>query len=268
MQSTKDVLMNSMRNPREGVGGALRIFLELLAFADAKRTRGDGERIVVPIWWLAKHAGGFVTMAHIQRYEWVKLFVHGLFCLDAGCGSGYGINYLSQRGAVRAAGVDLSYDAISFAKKHYKRTNLEFFQMSVLDLKFDDGTFDAVVSFDVIEHLNEEEQEVFLSEIGRVLKSLGTAYVGCPNCLVNATDNVFHKKELAADEFEGLLKKYFWQVEIFGQDIFINGQRQAELFRDRIRNVSYRHLKIIDQGCDSAYSLLAICKHPKWHRAK
>ena len=147
--------------------GVLDLFLERYLFQDADKTRGGRERVVVPIWNLAKSAGEFNSWAHIQRYEWVEPFVQGLNCLDAGCGSGYGTNYLAHNTSLQVVGVDLSADAIFFAQKHYTRANLTFNQTDALDLKFGDSTFDAVISFDVIEHMRESEQEQFIVELRR-----------------------------------------------------------------------------------------------------
>lgn len=75
--------------------------------------------------------------------------MRGLNCLDDG--SGYGTNYLSHNTSLQVVGVDLSADAIFSAQKRYKRANLTINLTDALDLKFSDSTFDAIISFDVIE---------------------------------------------------------------------------------------------------------------------
>lgn len=84
--------------------------------------------------------------------------------MDAGCGSGYGTYYLSKNGANMIVGIDRSTIAIKYVKK-YKNQNIDFIQMDVCDLKFKDGSFDKVISFDVLEHLDDESQIKFISEI-------------------------------------------------------------------------------------------------------
>jgi len=45
--------------------GVLDLFLERYLFQDADKIRGGRERVVVPIWNLAKSAGEFNSWAHI-----------------------------------------------------------------------------------------------------------------------------------------------------------------------------------------------------------
>lgn len=68
-----------------------------------------------------------------------------------------------------------------------------------------------MISFDVLEHLNEVDQHRFMAETARVLNPNGTAYFGCPNGKRTALwgRNPFHLRELLREEFELLLKQYF-----------------------------------------------------------
>jgi methylase of polypeptide subunit release factors len=64
----------------------------------------------------AKNSKDFVTLAHIQRYEWCSTFIKGIV-LDAGCGSGYGTFFLAKYSNIKAiVGVDISFQAINFAR--------------------------------------------------------------------------------------------------------------------------------------------------------
>jgi SAM-dependent methyltransferase len=92
--------------------------------------------------------------------------------LDCGCGGGILINQLVARFGVRGFGVDLSTLALKRARQcgakgiRYKQGLLE-------KLPFAAGSFDAVTSFDVLEHVAGKEQA--LAEIVRVLKPGGKA---------------------------------------------------------------------------------------------
>ncbi len=136
--------------------------------------------------------------------------------LDAACGTGYGSYYLSER-AREVSGIDLSSKAIASCKKRYKRENLRFMQMDCTDLKFDDGYFDAVVTLDTIEHVNDDRR--FLSEIRRVLKNYGTAVISTPNSPKHnqKPDNIYHLREYSKDTLNGLIYDYFKDVTYYGR---------------------------------------------------
>jgi ubiquinone/menaquinone biosynthesis C-methylase UbiE len=165
-------------------------------------------------------------------------------------------------------GIDVSRDGIEFAKKHYAGRNLEFVRMDALQLGFPHNSFDAVVSFDVLEHIDEGSQELFLYEISRILRDTGTAYISCPNATVSkgGHGNPFHKRELTKSEFTKILEKYFDNVQLLGQDIIVDGVSQGHLtaeldnFDPRTCQLSYENFKIVKDVSDSTFGLLAICR--------
>jgi SAM-dependent methyltransferase len=84
--------------------------------------------------------------------------------------------------------------------------------------------FDLVVSFETLEHMREELQLSFLSEVKRLLKPDGILLLSTPNKL-HYTDepnysNPFHVKELYRDEFCELLGRHFSVVKLFGQMVY------------------------------------------------
>jgi cyclopropane fatty-acyl-phospholipid synthase-like methyltransferase len=81
--------------------------------------------------------------------------------------------------------------------------------MDVTKLKFRDKFFDAVISFDIIEHLSEANQRKFLDEVRRVVKPTGMLIIGCPNAKVSMRNNTLHLRELTMSEFRDLLHQYF-----------------------------------------------------------
>ena len=82
---------------------------------------------------------------------------------------------------------------------------------------------DVIVSFETIEHLNEQEQ--FLSEIKRVLRPSGLLVISSPDRDVYSggrdTANPFHVRELTAAEFTALLSRHFAHVAASGQRCFL-----------------------------------------------
>jgi SAM-dependent methyltransferase len=95
--------------------------------------------------------------------------------LDAGCGSGGTTSYLSRFG--RVTGVDLAPEALVLARK---RCLDRLARSSVGALPFRDGSFDVVTSFDVLYHLNVDDDVAALSELRRVLRPGGVLHVRLP----------------------------------------------------------------------------------------
>jgi SAM-dependent methyltransferase len=93
--------------------------------------------------------------------------------LDAGCGSGRNMVELARHGAV--TGVELSPTSVRLARE---RDRGEVIEGSVLDMPFDEGSFDLTVSLDVIEHL--EDDVGSLRELRRVTKPGGALLVTVP----------------------------------------------------------------------------------------
>ncbi len=93
--------------------------------------------------------------------------------LDAGCGSGRNMVELARHGAV--TGVELSDTSVELARA---RGAGEVLEGSVMDMPFDDASFDLAVSLDVIEHL--EDDVSALRELRRVTKRGGTLLVTVP----------------------------------------------------------------------------------------
>ena len=158
---------------------------------------------------------------HYQRYYSVLPLVKNKVVLDAACGEGYGTNILSMN-AASVNGIDINEDAIKRAKEKYQnKKNISFLTGSVAELPFPDKSVDVVISFETIEHISEELQFKFLSEIVRVLKDDGVLVMSTPNKKIysdlNDYHNEFHVKEFYGDEFYAFLKSRFQFVQSYDQ---------------------------------------------------
>ena len=161
-------------------------------------------------------------------------------------------------------GIDIDEQAITYCQSKFTRANLQFKKMSVTQLNFPDNHFDYILSFDVLEHLNEIDQKKFLSEVNRTLKTTGTAFIGCPNGkkIANWKPNKFHLRELTQPEFEGLLSEKFDNVKILGQDIIFNGVRQGENQGNLVPKLGISNFAIVEDGY--MWGLLSVC-HKRDH---
>lgn len=89
--------------------------------------------------------------------------------LDAGCGNGEMVDYLSQKG-LDVMGVDFSQVAIEYAQQNFKG----LFQVGSLEkLEFDDGSFDGVLCLAVLHCLVGGMRERVVAELSRILKQSG-----------------------------------------------------------------------------------------------
>ncbi|MEW6661067.1 MAG: class I SAM-dependent methyltransferase [Bacillota bacterium] len=129
-----------------------------------------GERLVPHL----EHAAE-LFFKHMSRYLLAQSLFKGKKVLDAGCGAGYGSAFLAVNGAKAVVGIDLSPEAINYAKINFQAANLTFQVGDCCDLKFPRNSFDAVVALEIIEHLNQYLQ--FLAEVKRALKPGGLLLV-------------------------------------------------------------------------------------------
>jgi len=156
---------------------------------------------------------------HVSRYAFAARFTAGRLVLDAGCGTGYGSALLAQSAAT-VAGLDVASETVESARKSY--TGPKFLAGSCSFLPFREGAFDVVVSFEVIEHLH--QQDLFIAECRRVLKRDGLLIVSTPNTLyyaesrAEAGPNPFHEHEYEAQEFETALRTQFANVALLLQN--------------------------------------------------
>lgn len=157
---------------------------------------------------------------HWHRYALAQPLVAGRRVLDAACGEGYGSAFLAA-GAAEVTGVDVDAQTIDHARRRYGgRPGLEFRHGSVTALPLADASVDVVVSFETIEHL--DEQARMLSEFDRVLAPGGCLLISSPdrhayNAQGDGQPNPFHVRELDRDEFTALLRPHFPALRLYGQ---------------------------------------------------
>lgn len=163
---------------------------------------------------------GQIAYEHLHRYYLAMGLLRGMIVLDVACGEGYGSHILSSV-AADVTGVDIAAEAVIHATEKYKARNLRFVEASAAQLPFETGSFDAVVSFETIEHLDLHEQ--MLSEIKRVLKPDGLLVISSPNKQFYSVEpdyhNPHHVKELFRDEFLELVSSKFTEIALFGQRV-------------------------------------------------
>ena len=109
----------------------------------------------------------------------LKLIGKNKKILDVGCNEGLGTFLLSKESRL-VKGIDFDNEAISYAKENFSSKKLIFSVQDVFNFK-SDNQWDAVVSFDVIEHIFPHNAINFLSKISSFLKHDGIMIIGTPS---------------------------------------------------------------------------------------
>ncbi len=158
------------------------------------------------------------TYDHISRYRLAERYVQGKQTIDLGSGAGYG-TYSLAAVARNIVGIDLSEEAVGYSSRRYQAPNLRYGAGSVTELPYRDGSFEAAVSFEVIEHL--ERPEDLVLEARRVLKEDGVFVVSTPDKAAYSNDrnsrNPHHLKEMYPREFREILERHFEHVQVYRQ---------------------------------------------------
>jgi len=194
---------------------------------------------------------------HMARYFFAGQFVAAKDVLDVASGSGYGTRYLSNKGAAKVVGVDNSREAVKYSQEKYQTSGIEFILADAAKLPFENDIFDIVVSFETIEHL--DDQEKFLREIKRVLRKDGLLIISTPNVLVFPKGNTFHKKELAPFEFRDILSRYFKNIKIFHQhNLAASYILEERAVLSDFLEFDARNLKLIQTSADKNMYVIVI----------
>ena len=158
------------------------------------------------------------TYDRITRYRFAERYIKGKKTIDLGSGAGYGTRSLSKL-AENILGIVASEEAVAEAARCYEAPNLRFEAGDVTDLPYPDKSFEAAVSFEVIEHL--ERPEALVEEALRLLKDDGVLVVSTPDKQAYSNDrnyaNPDHLKEMYPLEFQEILKRHFRHVQIYRQ---------------------------------------------------
>jgi SAM-dependent methyltransferase len=144
-----------------------------------------------------------------------------LTVLDAGCGTGAVLAWLSHR--ARPYGIDIAVEAIRFCRERGQDTSVI---ASTGALPFPRGHFDVAVSLDVLYHRSAADRAAAVREICSVLKPGGLFFVNLPayQWLYSAHDVAVHTSHrftrgevldlLCAGSFDPLAVTY-WNTILF-----------------------------------------------------
>ena len=161
--------------------------------------------------------------------------------LDIGCGAGYGVGCLSES-AFSIVAIDVSREGVSQYWDKYRKSNLNFMLGNGTSLPFKASSFDVVISFQVVEHIEPKFILDYLIEIRRVLRNGGTFICSTPNRKLRLLPfqkpwNPEHKKEYDCSELKNLLSQVFEEVKGSG----LRGSDEIEAIeRNRVKQTPFK----------------------------
>jgi len=155
------------------------------------------------------HSDNYVLQRSLIAYVEAAKRIHGQV-LEIGTGSGYGIELLAGK-----ASTFITVDKFESGIDHKQFNNVFLHRTTVPPLNgFPSNYFDYVVSFQVIEHI--EDDRFFLEEINRVLKPGGKVIITTPNRKLSLTRNPWHVREYTARELFARLQPHFENIQQLG----------------------------------------------------
>ncbi len=127
--------------------------------------------------WYTDKKGSFVDKVETDLAFKLLEIKDKIKILDVGCGTGNFSVKLANMGC-KVTGIDISNEMLNVARKKSAEQNLdiEFLNMDLYNLEFEDNTFDAVISMTAFEFV--EDVPKALEELFRVVKKDGQILVG------------------------------------------------------------------------------------------
>ncbi len=155
-------------------------------------------------------------LRHLAAYYFARTVADGLCVLDLGCGSGYGAAIIAET-ARKVIALDSSLTALLTVDP--RRATTTFVVGDGVRLPLRDDSFGLVVSFQVIEHIQDEAQ--YLNEVRRILVPGGRFIISTPNKALRLLPfqppfNPYHVREYDLRSLKRALVRWFAEVDIQG----------------------------------------------------
>jgi SAM-dependent methyltransferase len=143
---------------------------------------------------------------HVARYAFVAGWLPAGRVLDIACGVGYGSWILASEcgSPVEVLGVDVSADAVDYARKHYGSERVSFRETDAMTFDDPDG-FDGIVSLETVEHL--PEPAAFLTRLAGLLRPGGVLAASVPTT-PSVDVNPHHLHDFSEKSFRRLVRDH------------------------------------------------------------
>ena len=161
-----------------------------------------------------------VRADHKARYEFAAEQLadkNPSIVVDAACGIGYGAYILAQAlPSAKIIAFDIDEESLEYGAKYYALPNIEFRKQDLGSERFPISEADAVVSFETLEHL--EDEDFFLESIHKALKAGGAFFCSSPNEEVYPFDKEvvpYHVRHHTDKQMSELMAKHGFSVDAF-----------------------------------------------------
>ena len=147
----------------------------------------------------------------LSAYVFAEKYING-DVLELGCGEGRGIDIILKKSK--------SFTAIDKISEVTERLSIKYPEEKFISSSFppliniEDNSFDTIVTFQVIEHINNDN--LFVEEIYRILKPGGKALISTPNIEMTLTRNPWHIREYTSRQLQDLTAKFFSKITMKG----------------------------------------------------
>lgn len=146
-----------------------------------------------------------------------KMIGAGKKVLDIGCNEGLG-TFLIGKECGFAKGVDFDEEAIRYAQRNFTEPFVEFNVGDFLE-NSEQEKWDAIINFDVVEHIMPEHATDFFAGIAKHLTPEGIAIIGTPSKISQDFASEISKKGhvniYSHDQLEREMRKHFDCVFMF-----------------------------------------------------
>ena len=197
---------------------------------------------------------------HFPRYALAALLAPGQRALDFGCGTGYGTAQLAHV-ASSVTGLDISPEAIAWARATHRDPKISFDLRTDLGAGLDQGSFDLITCFEMIEHVDHATQISAIRSISSLLATSGKLVISTPDPKFTAPygHNPYHLREMTEPQFRELLSEGFKHITILKQwvrpSVFIGTDALAS-----VKPAQFGRLDDADTG-NAPVGFIAICSN-------
>ena len=165
------------------------------------------------------------TYERLTSYGFARRYVKGKIVADVGWEEiGYGSRLLAET-AESVVGLTSSPEVVDLASAAYPARNVSYQRVSLSELPYSEGYFDAIVVFGVVENL--EHPEDLVKEVKRVLKKDGVLVVSAPDKQASTNDHdrgdIDRRRGMYVLEFRELLERHFEHVRVYRQGAVAGG---------------------------------------------
>jgi NADP-dependent 3-hydroxy acid dehydrogenase YdfG/2-polyprenyl-3-methyl-5-hydroxy-6-metoxy-1,4-benzoquinol methylase len=158
----------------------------------------------------------------LSRYKFVAKMLTGKeSIMEVGCGDCFGIPIVAQV-AKKVLAIDRDPRNVNDAKERLSiLKNIEFKHMDMCKA-IPQEQFDGIYSIDVLEHLELNQENIFMTNISKSLKEDGICIIGTPNIVAEKFSEDYsgiqHINLKSHDDLKNLMGRYFKNILMFSMN--------------------------------------------------